>query len=109
MGLQVIMSGDDSEPCHTFHSRKKDRKLSTSLAIEQTRQRFANIQVCKSGNSLLSKFVPEKSLGVSKTHRKARWMQRRSLFGQLVGLFISMNAAMRWDPLESNLSSGAKK
>ncbi|GFX45250.1 hypothetical protein TNCV_2095351 [Trichonephila clavipes] len=85
------------------------RKLSTSLAIEQTRPRYANSQVCQSGNSLLSQFVPDKSLGNSKRHRKARWMQRRSLFGQLVGLFISMNAAMRWDPLENDLSSGAKK
>ncbi|GFV25128.1 hypothetical protein TNCV_591941 [Trichonephila clavipes] len=83
MGLQVIMSGDDSETCYTLHP-KQGRKLSTSLAIEQTRPRFAKSQVCKSGNSLLLKFVPEKSLGVSKRHRKARWMQRRSLFGQLV-------------------------
>ncbi|GFY35982.1 hypothetical protein TNCV_4843541 [Trichonephila clavipes] len=62
-----------------------------------------------SGDSFLSKFVPEKSLGVSKKHQKARSMQRRSLFGQLVGLFISMNAAMGWDPLENDLSSTAKK
>ncbi|GFV88141.1 hypothetical protein TNCV_3242901 [Trichonephila clavipes] len=77
------MSGDDSETCHTLHPRE-GRKLSTSLAIEQTRPRFANSQVCKSVNSLLSQFVSEKSLGDSKRHRKARWMQRRSLFGHLV-------------------------
>ncbi|GFV66189.1 hypothetical protein TNCV_369871 [Trichonephila clavipes] len=65
--------------------------------------------LCNSGNSFLSKFVSQKSLGVSKRHRKAKWMQRRGLFGQLVGLFISMNAAMGWDPLENNLSSSAKK
>ncbi|GFU13399.1 hypothetical protein TNCV_2789751 [Trichonephila clavipes] len=60
-------------------------------------------------NSLLSPICPEKSLGVSKRHRMARWMQRQSLFGQLVGLFVFMNTAMRWDPLENDLSSGAKK
>ncbi|GFW93668.1 hypothetical protein TNCV_4541961 [Trichonephila clavipes] len=36
-------------------------------------------------------------------------MQRRSLFGQLVGLFNSMNAAMRCDPLENDLSSSKIK
>ncbi|GFW81373.1 hypothetical protein TNCV_377211 [Trichonephila clavipes] len=108
MGLSVIMSDDDSETCHILHPRQ-GRKLCTSLPIEQTRLRFTNSQICMSGHSLLSKFVPEKSLGVSKRYRKARWMQRGSLFGQLVGLFISVNGAMRWDQLENDLSSGAKK
>ncbi|GFV20991.1 hypothetical protein TNCV_2280351 [Trichonephila clavipes] len=38
------MSDNDSETCHTLHPRK-GRKLNTSLAIEQTRPRFANSQV----------------------------------------------------------------
>ncbi|GFV17569.1 hypothetical protein TNCV_4406081 [Trichonephila clavipes] len=108
MGVQVITSGDDSETCHTLYPRY-DRNLSTSLAVEQTISRFVNRQLCKCGYSLLSKFAPENLLGVSKRHRKARWMQRQSLFGPLVGLFCSMNAAMGWNPLKNNLSSGAKK
>ncbi|GFT60503.1 hypothetical protein TNCV_1966111 [Trichonephila clavipes] len=94
MGLQVIMSADDSETCHTLHPRL-GRKMSTSLIIQQTRSRFANSKVCKSGNTLLRKFVPKKWVGISKMHRKTRWMQCRNLFGQLIVLFIYMNAEMR--------------
>ncbi|GFT81446.1 hypothetical protein TNCV_3673171 [Trichonephila clavipes] len=49
-----------------------------------------------------------KSLGVSKKHQKAKWMQHRRLFSQLVGLLISMNAPIGWDTLKNDLSSGAK-
>ncbi|GFS76567.1 hypothetical protein TNCV_1621681 [Trichonephila clavipes] len=51
------------------------------------------------------RLIPEKSLGVSKRHRKARWMQCRSLFGQLVGLFISMNEKTAEFVTEENFHS----
>ncbi|GFY35268.1 PAN2-PAN3 deadenylation complex catalytic subunit PAN2 [Trichonephila clavipes] len=87
----------------------QDGKLSPSLTIEQMKPRFTNSQFCKSGYSFLTKCIPEKLLGVLKRNQLARWMQRQSLFGQLGSLFISMNAAMEWDPLKDNLSSNAKK